>query len=123
MKIDEHKTDIAIFAEIGERIRHARIRERLQQSELADLCGISRFSVIKLEHGEGGTRLSTLIAVMRQLRMLHLLDVAFPEVSLSPLELSELEAKRKHFPEVVRKRRRETVPKPGIKLWGWGSGS
>lgn len=124
MKIDEHKSNTAIFAEIGERIRHARIRERLQQAELAELCGISRFALIKLEKGEGGTKMSTLIPVMRQLRMLHALEVAFPAVTLSPIELSELEAKRKAFPKTVRKSKRVSPNSAGSgRLWGWGTGS
>ena len=105
MKIDEQKDDQAIFAEIGVRVRHARIRARLKQEELAARCGISRFAVMGLERGAGGTKLSTLVAVLRQLRLLHGLDAAFPEVGLTPLELAELESRAKDFPKTVRSRR------------------
>ena len=118
MKIDEQRDDQAIFAEIGARVRHARIRARLKQEELAARCGISRFAVMGLERGAGGTKLSTLISVLRQLHLLHGLDAVFPEVALTPLELAELESRMKDFPKTVRSR---TKGPRTLRAWGDGT--
>lgn len=118
MKIDEQGDDLSIYREIGARIRNSRIREHLKQEELAERAGVSRFAVMGLERGEGGTKLSTLISVLRQLRLLHALDVVLPEIMLTPIEVAELESRRRKSPKRVRTSGKRPV---GLKVWGDGT--
>lgn len=118
MKIREDLKDELVLQEIGARLRAVRVRCRLKQEELAARCGISRKSLIRLEAGEGGIRLATFVMILRQLRILHSLDVAIPENTPTPMEVLEMEKKRKPLPKSVRTPR----VKPKLSL-RWGDGT
>lgn len=110
--------DAAFLVELGARIRHLRIQSRVKQAELAARCGISRSALVKLERGEGGVRLVTLVGVLRQLGILGCLDGVIPAVELSPREEAELEFAHK----AVRKRVRDTRQvREAIRMWGDGT--
>ena len=117
MKIDNQITDIQLFREIGDRIRFARIQSRIKQEELADRCGISRSALIKLEKGDGGTRLSTFLSVLRQLRILQSFEVFLPERHMTPEMQLELDRKAKPLPKTVRDRKKSVTG-----IWKWGDG-
>lgn len=117
MKISNEITDVELLKELGARLRHERIVRRIKQQEMAERCGLARTSLIKLENGDGGVRLATLVSVMRQLGILNLLEVAVPAIEISPSEQFEMDRLKKSLPERVR----DTKPKArGVLRWGNG---
>ncbi len=84
-------TDSAIAAELGQRIRALRLRNDVTQQQLAQATSLSLNSIKSLESGRG--KLTTLIAVLRELGALRDLDSFIPEPAISPLQLVRLRGK------------------------------
>lgn len=118
MKIGDTTSTEAVLVEMGERVRYARVASRLKQEELAVRSGISRAQLIRLERGDSSAKLTTLIAVLRTLRLLHVLETALPSVELSPLQVADLELRKKRMPMQVRERKSKTS---AVKSWGDGT--
>lgn len=70
---------------IGRAVRQWRIDAGLSQEELADRASLSRSAVQKVEGGHG-SRLETLIRVLRALERTDALDALTPRVGPSPIE-------------------------------------
>jgi transcriptional regulator with XRE-family HTH domain len=81
-----------IVLEFGKRIKGYRIKKRLTQQELADKAGISLFTVTQVEKGKP-VSCSTLIAILRVLRMLDNFEMLIPEMEVSPIEQMKLQGK------------------------------
>lgn len=79
-------TDSAIEAEIGSRLKALRLRRNITQKALAEATGLSVTAIKGIE--AGGGNLSTLIAVLRELRVLDQLQHFIPEITVSPLQLA-----------------------------------
>ncbi len=86
-------TDQGIEAELGSRIKSLRLRRNITQKELAEATAVSLNSIKSLESGRG--KLSTLIAVLRELSALHELDHLIPEAAISPLQLAKMQGKKR----------------------------
>lgn len=86
-------TDLAIAAELGRRIRSLRLRKNLTQQQLAEAVVLSLNSIKSLELGKA--KLTTLIAVLRQLGALEQLDQCLPEPAISPLQLARNQGKKR----------------------------
>ncbi|WP_439134470.1 helix-turn-helix domain-containing protein [Pseudomaricurvus sp.] len=86
-------TDEAIAAEIGERIEQMRLEKNLTQQQVADAVGLSRVSYGKLARGHG--KFINVIAVLRALDALELVEQFVPEVGFSPMELLKLKGKHR----------------------------
>jgi transcriptional regulator with XRE-family HTH domain len=81
-------SDKAIAGAMGQRIRAWRLRNNQTQQQLADATG----NVIKsLEAGKG--KLSSVIAVLREFRLLDELDAFVREPDVSPLQLAKRQGK------------------------------
>lgn len=91
-------------AEIGERLRAARIRQRLEQKELASRANISIGAIKNLEGGKGSA-LKSLINVLRALNLQDLLEALPPVDMISPLEVARTGQAR--LPQRVVKHRRK----------------
>jgi transcriptional regulator with XRE-family HTH domain len=85
-------TDSAIEKEIGARLRALRLRRNITQQALADAAGLSVTAVKGIE--SGGGRLSTLVAVLRELSALDQIEKFIPEVTISPLQLARRKGKQ-----------------------------
>ena len=79
-------TDSAIESDIGDRLKALRLRRNITQKALANATGLSVTAIKGIEAG-GGT-LSTLIAVLRELKVLDQLEHFIPEITVSPLQLA-----------------------------------
>jgi transcriptional regulator with XRE-family HTH domain len=79
-------TDAQILAELGERLKATRIKKGFSQADVAERAGISVFTVSQMERGKNSS-LSSLIAVMRVLKLLENFDSLVPEQVVSPVEL------------------------------------
>ncbi|MEM1084198.1 MAG: helix-turn-helix transcriptional regulator [Verrucomicrobiota bacterium] len=98
--------------ELGKRLKRRRLELNLSQTELAERSGLSRRTITGIERGEGST-LSTLLAVLRALYSLEVLDHFLPDTGISPIALLKLkEEPRKHAYKP-----RKKPPEGG---WKWG---
>lgn len=84
-------SDKAIENELGQRIKALRLRKNITQKELAKLTTLSLNVIKSLESGRG--KLSSLIAVLRELGALDHLDRFIPETSISPIQLAKMQGK------------------------------
>jgi transcriptional regulator with XRE-family HTH domain len=82
----------AIVEEIGKRLKTYRLNKRFTQQQLAERAGISLFSVAQIEKGKP-VSLGILLSVLRVLRLLDNLEMLFPEIGISPIELFKLQGK------------------------------
>lgn len=114
MRISARNTDSAVLAELGARLRNARLERNLSQAALAEAAGIGRVTLQRIEDGASGASLPSLIRILRALDLSEGLDRLVPEVVPSPLE----EARRPG-----RRRRAGSSRRPGEEgppAWRWG---
>lgn len=81
------ESDPAILARLGERLRRHRLLRNITQQELARRTLLSIGTIKALEAGRG--KLQTLVAVMRELELLHELETFLRPPAVSPLELAD----------------------------------
>jgi len=86
-------TDRGIVEEIGSRIKSLRLRKNLTQQQVSEAAALSLNSIKALESGKG--KLSTLIAVFRELGVLETIDNFIPETIISPLQLAKQQGKKR----------------------------
>ena len=91
----------AIAAEIGQRITQLRLEKNLTQQQVADEIGMSRMGYGKLEKGTG--KFENMIATLRVLQRLDLIEYFIPEIPFSRMEQLKLKGKQ---------RQRATATKP-----------
>ena len=84
-------SDRAILEELGERIRSLRLRRNITQVDLAERTLLAVGTIKSLEAGKG--KLSTLLAVLRELGALDQLDQFIPPITISPLKIVEASAR------------------------------
>jgi len=84
-------SDKDIEAELGNRFRALRLRKNVTQKELAEATTLSLNAIKSLESGR--SKLSTMIAVLRELASLDHLDSFIPEISISPIQLAKMQGK------------------------------
>ena len=86
-------TDKGIAAEIGNRLKSLRLRRNFTQQQLSEAAALSLNTIKSLESGRG--KLSSLVAVLRELGALDTLDGFIPEVQISPLQLAKQQGKKR----------------------------
>nr|CBA73943.1 Cro/CI family transcriptional regulator [Arsenophonus nasoniae] len=97
----------AIAAELGERLKQARLNHDLTQAEVAELSGISRKTVLNAE--KGNVQLENLIAIMAALNLLEQLDLFLPKQDISPIQLAKLQGKKRQRASGHRKNNTEDL--------------
>lgn len=80
-------------ADIGRQVRSLRLRQNLDQQELAERAGIALNAVKRVENGKGAT-LRSLIQVLKVLDRTEWLERLAPAVSISPVQMLKATAKR-----------------------------
>lgn len=86
-------TDQAIASLLGERLRSLRLRQNISQQSLARLTLLSTNTVKAAEAGK--VKLTTFIALLRELNALDQLDHLLPEVTMSPLQIVERQGRQR----------------------------
>lgn len=81
-----YMTDKAIMEEMGQRLRSYRKKRKLSQKQLAERTGLSIFTIAQIEQGKA-VSLSSLLPVLRELRLLNNLDALIPNIPESPISL------------------------------------
>ena len=95
------------LVEVGARLRAARIRASLEQTDVAMAANLSPSAIKNLEGGKGST-LTTLLRVLRALDLQDVLEGLPPAELISPLQV--LRARRKALlPSRVVKATRKNV--------------
>ena len=87
-------SDSTILKELGERLRKLRLRKNITQEDLAERTLLSVGTIKSLEAGKG--KLSTLVAVLRELGALDQLDQFIPPLTISPIKMAEANLKSSH---------------------------
>lgn len=82
-------SDIAVLAEVGQRVRQERLNQNMEQAILARQAGISRRTLQRLEAG-GVSTLATMVRVLRALGKLNAIDAFLPSPGISPIQLARL---------------------------------
>ncbi len=78
---------------LGERLKQARLNQDLTQSQLAELAGVSRRSVLNAEKGK--TQLETFVSLLVALGLTENLEHMIPTSVVSPVQLAKLQGKRR----------------------------
>lgn len=95
-------SDKGIEEELGHRIKALRLQRNMTQQALAKASTLSVNAIKSLESGRG--KLSTLIAVLRELGALEHLDSFIPEASISPLQLAKTKGRQRERASGKRRR-------------------
>ena len=86
-------SDKALLSMLGGRLRALRLRKNITQRDLAEATTLSLNVIKALEEGKG--KLSTLIAVLRELGALEPLDSFIPEPLVSPIQIARMHGRRR----------------------------
>lgn len=86
-------TASALAEEIGARLKQARLNQDLTQSEVAELAGVSRKTVLNAEKGK--VQLEFMIAILMALDLTDQIDLFLPKQAISPLQLAKLQGKKR----------------------------
>ena len=86
-------SDKAIMSEVGSRVKALRLRRNLTQKQVAAAAAVSLNVIKALERGKG--KISSLVAVLRELDALETLDSFLPEPKISPLQLAKQQGRRR----------------------------
>ena len=81
-------------AELGQHVRTLRLRQNIDQHQLADRAGVALNAVKNLETGKGAT-VRSLARVLRALNRVEWLRTLSPAVSISPVEMLKTKAPRR----------------------------
>lgn len=98
----------ALAEELGERLKQARLNRDFTQSEVAELAGIARKTVINAEKGKA--QLSIFIAIMLALDLTEQLTLFLPKQAISPLQLAKLQGKKRQRASGSRSESKEDTP-------------
>ena len=100
-------TDIAIIEHIGAKVKARRIAAQLTQKQLATDAGVSHSAICSLEAGKN-TSLLTLVATLRALRSLDLLNGFTKEEEISPLAYAQMQKASKPVQRVRKSKKTPT---------------
>jgi len=107
-------TNRAIAQEIGQRIDQLRLERNITQQQLADEIGVSRVSYRQL--AKGAAKFENIIAALRALGRLDLIEQFIPETTFSPM--AQLKSKGKQ-PQRASSQRDETANDQNKKELDW----
>src|ERR1043165_4586465 len=79
MEIQTELNDDALLREIGERLARARLEHNLTQVQLAEMAGISKRTLERLESGASSTQLTAFFRTCRALGLLPRFDALVPQ--------------------------------------------
>ena len=85
--------DAQVVSEIGKQLKLMRLNRNFSQSQIADLCGIDRVTISKMENGRPANLLSW-VQLMRALNKLDVFD-SFIEENLDKKPKSKKTSKEK----------------------------
>lgn len=114
MKITAQFTDDAILRELGARLAATRLAQNLTQAALAELAGVSKRTVERLESGAVATQLSGFLRVCRALGLAERLELLVPAPTPSPIAQLKLHGRQRQ------RASRKPAAAPQTDSWTWG---
>ena len=113
MKITNDNSDSAVLKEMGNRIAQYRLNQDKTQAALAQEAGVSNRTMTRVENGNS-IQASSLIRILRALKLVDNLDGLIPEPVASPVQQLKMQGKQ-------RKRASSKLEKPSSEgTWSWG---
>ena len=91
--LNSNATPYAKAAEIGDRLKQARLNKDLSQAEVAEMSGLERRAILNAE--KGSVSLINLIAILEALGKASDLDSFLPKQPISPIQLMKLQGKNR----------------------------
>jgi transcriptional regulator with XRE-family HTH domain len=116
-KISDLVSDEAVLVEIGQRIQQRRLELQMTQARLAEQAGVAKRTVERIEAG-ASAQMSSMIRLLRVLRLLPALDLLFPQQDQRPMDLLKRKGKVRQRASTPRNK----APDKG-KPWRWGEES
>jgi len=102
---------LAIAEELGSRLKQARLRADLTQSEVASRSGLSRRTILNAEKGK--VQLENLVAILVSMGMVEQLNMFIPVQEISPIQLAKLKGQQRQRASRSKKRKTQSkVDKP-----------
>jgi len=117
MKFNSVLTDNAVLQEIGERMAQLRLSRNLTQGSLAELAGMSKRTIERLERGEAGVRLTAFVRASRALGLIERMESFLPPPAPAPIAQMKLQGRMRR--RASGRRKPLAAPKP----WRWGDES
>ena len=99
-------TPAEIAAELGARLKSARLAQGIRQGDLARMAGVSRAAVTSLEN-RGGSTLETFLRVAAALGLTREMQALF---AAQPVSIAQLEAASKRIQRAPRKPHNKDTP-------------
>ena len=115
MEIKSELNDASVLKEIGGRLARTRLERNLTQVQLAEMAGISKRTLERLESGASSTQLTAFVRTCRALGLLPRLDVFLPQPLPNPLEQVKLQGRKRKRASGIRIEKTSTKKK-----WTWG---
>lgn len=110
MKITGNESEQAILKELGTRVKQYRIALNMTQAELAEKCGVSSSTAVRLENG-ADLKISNYLKILSALGLLQNLDILIPE--------AQEDYKALYEKKLARQRVKRSADKPKSN-WVWG---
>jgi len=89
----EHMSPSAIAAELGGRLKKARLNNDLTQAEVASRAGLNRRTILNAEKGK--VQLENLVAILISMDMADQLNLFLPVQEISPIQLAKLKGQER----------------------------
>ena len=83
----------AISAELGGRLKRARLNADITQAELARRTGLNRRTILNAEKGK--VQLENFVSILLALDIIDQLNLFLPETELSPLQLAKFKGQER----------------------------
>ena len=96
----------AIAEELGTRLKRARLRADLTQSEVAARSGLSRKTVLNAEKGK--VQLENFVAILVAMDMVEHLNMFLPVQEISPIQMAKLKGKQRQQASKSTKRKKRS---------------
>jgi putative transcriptional regulator len=106
-------SSFAIAEELGNRLKQARLRADLTQSEVASRSGLSRRTILNAEKGK--VQLENLVAILAAIDMVEQLNMFLPVQEISPIQLAKLKGQQRQ--RASRSKKRKTLRKEAKPSW------
>lgn len=110
MRITQAESEKAVLKEFGNRIKQYRISLNITQQQLAERCGVSVSTLVRIENGDD-PKWSTIIKILSEFNLLENLEILIPE--------PQPDYKAMFEKKTARKRARPDKNKTGDN-WVWG---
>lgn len=109
----ENMSPLAIAKELGNRLKQARLRANLTQSEVASRSGLGRRTILNAEKGK--VQLENLVAILVAIDMADQLNMFLPVQEISPLQLAKLKGQQRQ--RASRSRKENILKKEDKPAW------